>query len=183
MSLPNPPHKLARLLPTLFIAFHVVAITLWVLPLNRTLTRAVRKCIGPYFSLMGLQQEWSLFAPDPLVVNSYVDAHVALQNGEVRIWTFPQLETLDFKERYSKARYRKYAGWLYRNDFSYAWPDAARYVARQFQSSASRPRSVDLVRHWARIPPLTSDRDERDTVPEWRSNIFFVYQIPPDELK
>ena len=176
----GPLYRLVRLLPTLFIVFHVVAITLWVLPINASLTGLLRKWIGPYFSLVGLHQEWSLFAPDPIAANSYIDAQVVLQNGDMRIWSFPRLQGLDFKERYTKARYRKFEGWLYRRRFAYAWPDAARYVARQFKTSTVPPRTVNLVRHWARIPPIASGRD---TLPAWHSIVIFVYRIPPDELE
>jgi hypothetical protein len=177
---PEPPHRSGRLLLTLFIAFHLVSITLWVLPFNASLTGLLREWIGPYFSLMGLRQEWSLFSPNPIAANSYIDAQVVLQNGDLRIWTFPRLEGLKLTERYSKARYRKFAGWLYRRRFAYAWRDAARYVARQYNSSAMPPRTVKLIRHWAWIPPIDS---EDDTPPAWHSTVFFVYQIPPDDLE
>jgi len=177
---PGPLNRWARLLVTLFIAFHLASITLWVLPVNASLTGFLRKSIGPYFSLMGLRQEWSLFAPDPIASNSYVDAQVILENGDSRTWTFPQLEGLDFRERYSKARYRKFTGWLYRKNFEYAWPDTARYVASQFKGSSSAPRTVKLIRHWSRIPPITSGRD---IPPAWHSIVFFVYQIPPGDLE
>jgi hypothetical protein len=176
----GPLSRPAHPLPTLFIAFHIVFIALWVLPFNASLTGLLRKWIGPYFSLTGLRQEWSLFAPNPISVNSYIDAQVVLQNGDLRIWTFPRLDGLKFTERYSKARYRKFVGWLYRKNFAYAWRDAARYAARQFKGSATPPRTVKLIRHWARIPPITS---EDDVLPAWHSTVFFVYQIPPDDLK
>lgn len=169
--------RLKRRLTTLFIAFHLVAITLWVFPVNASLTGFLRKTVGPYFSLMGLRQEWSLFAPDPISANSYIDAQIVLENGDVRTWAFPRLESLDFAGRYSKARYRKYTGWLYRDGFAYAWPDAARYIARQFKRSAAPPRTVSLTRHWARILPITAGHY---TQPIWHSSIFFVYQVPPD---
>ena len=53
-----PASRTPRLVLTLFISFHIVFITLWVLPLNPSMTRVVRKWIGPYFSLVGLRQEW-----------------------------------------------------------------------------------------------------------------------------
>jgi hypothetical protein len=183
---------------TVFVAVHIVAITLWVIPVNDSLTRVVRKTVGPYFSLVGLQQEWSLFAPDPIAANSYVDAEVVLEDGEVRTWDFPRLESLDFKERYGKARYRKFAGWLYRRNYAYAWADAARYAARQFRGAGSAVRTVKLLRHWERIPPMTAasgltDDKKRSSVPlsrssvplspTWHSIVFFVYDVPPDEIK
>jgi hypothetical protein len=175
-----PVQRWGRALLTLFIAFHIVSIALWALPFNASLTSFLRKWIGPYFSLMGLRQEWSLFAPDPIAVNSYIDAQVVFQNGDLRNWTFPRMEGLTFTERYSKARYRKYVGWLYRKNFAYAWRDAAHYVERQFKGSATPPRTVKLIRHWAWIPPITF---EPDTPPVWHSNVFFVYRIPPEDLE
>jgi len=172
-------HRLVRPLLTLFIAFHVISIGLWALPINASLTGLLQKWIGPYFAIIGLRQEWSLFAPDPIAANSYVDAQVVLQNGDVRFWAFPRLAGLELQERYSKARYRKFEGWIYRKRFAYAWPDAARYVARQFKDSANPPRTVRLVRHWARIPAIAS----QDTAPAWQSTVFCIYQIQPDDLK
>ncbi|HLK68172.1 MAG TPA: DUF5819 family protein [Bryobacteraceae bacterium] len=172
--------KVGRRAAMAFIAFHAVAITLWVIPFNDTLTALVRRYVGPYFSLLGLHQEWSLFAPDPIATNSYVDAEVLLRNGEMRVWNLPKLEGLGFQERYSKARYRKFTNWLYRDSYSYAWPDAARYIARQFKSSPVRPLTVSLVRHWARIPAIDAGDD---TPPEWHRSVFFVYQIPEVDLE
>lgn len=172
----GPVRSFRRLLPTLFIAFHTVLIALWVFPVNSSFTDFLRRCIGPYFSLVGLNQEWSLFAPDPIEANSYVDAQVVFENGDVRNWSFPRLETLQFKDRYRKARYRKFTGWLYRRNFRYAWKDAARYVAAQFKGAEAPPRTVKLIRHWARIPPMNSEGDEP---PIWHRTVFFVYQIPP----
>jgi len=173
-------HKLTRPLVTLFILFHLVFIAVWALPLSNSLTHLPRKFISPYFSWLGLHQEWALFAPNPIAANSYVNAQVTLENGDLRTWDFPQLEKLGFKERYSKARYRKYVGWLYRRGFNYAWPDAARYIARQFKDSAIRPRTVKLIRHWALIPPITLADDSQ---PIWRSTVFFVYQVQPGDLQ
>lgn len=172
-------HRLTRQLLSLLIAFHIVAITLWVLPL-RSVTGFVQRWVGPYFSLIGLRQEWQLFAPDPIASNSYVDAQVVLDNGDLRAWTFPRLEDLGFGERYSRARYRKYEGWLYRKNFAYAWPDAARYISRQFNDSTNPPRTIRLIRHWAKIPPIAS---ASDSPPKWQSTVFFVYQIPPGGLE
>ena len=167
---------------TVFVAIHIVGIALWVFPVNASLTRIVRKGIGPYFSLVGLQQEWSLFAPDPITANSYVDGEVVLENGEVRTWSFPRLESMDFKERYGKARYRKFGGWLYRRNYAYAWADAARYAARQFRGADSPPRTVKLIRHWERMPSMSTG-GRAAAVQTWHSIVFFVYQIPPDETK
>jgi hypothetical protein len=128
---------------------------------------------------VGLRQEWSLFAPDPMVANSYVDAQVTLESGELQSWSFPQLEGLGFAERYSKARYRKYTGWLYRKPYRYAWHDAARYVARQFKDAASPPLTVQLIRHWSTIPPPGSPTE--DSPP--RTNVFYVYAVHPEDLQ
>ena len=166
-----------RRLTTLFIAFHLLAIALWVLPFRPPLPQ---RWIGPYFSLMGLSQDWSLFAPDPISANSFVDAQVVLQSGEVRTWSFPRLDVLDLPQRYSKARYRKYTGWLYREQFAYAWPDAARYVARQFKDSAAPARSVSLARHWARTLPINAGHYVQ---PVWHTQIFFTYPVEPGDLQ
>jgi hypothetical protein len=171
--------KIARPAATLFIAFHIIAIAFWVFPLNASLTRLVRRSIGPYFTFIGLRQEWSLFAPEPIAANSYVDAEVTFANGDRRNWSFPRLETLGFRERYSKASYRKYTGWLYRPAYKYAWPDAARYVARQFRYSISPPATVQLVRHWAGIPAIGS---AGETLPAWQNTVFFVYRVLPGDL-
>ena len=172
-------HPLRSILINAFLAFHLVALTLWVLPVNASLTAFLHRSIGPYFSLIGLSQEWSLFAPDPISSNSYVDAQVVLGNGESRTWNFPHLETLGFRGRYSKARYRKFTGWLFREHYAYAWPDTARYIARQFQSSPDPPRTVTLVHRWVRIPPITAGHFIE---PLWHSAVFFVYQVPPGDL-
>jgi len=173
-------NALVRQAVTVFVAFHIVAIALWALPVDPALTGLVQTVLGPYFSLVGLRQEWSLFAPDPMISNSYVDAQVTLGNGESQNWSFPQLDGLGLAKRYSKARYRKYTGWLYRKPYRYAWHDAARYIARQFKDAASPPLTVRLIRHWAAIPPPGSASEGS---PAWRSNVFYVYAVHPEDLQ
>jgi hypothetical protein len=165
-----------RLVVSVWIVLNVAVILLWVFPFGTPL----RQFIAPYLSVTGLRQNWSLFAPDPMSTNSYVDAEVVMENGDVRVWGFPQLQSMGFQERYGKARYRKFTGWLYRDEYSYAWRDTARYIARQFKDSAVPPQSVHLLRHWSRIPPINA-RHEAES--EWRNAVFFVYQIAPEDLQ
>ena len=164
-----------------FLAFQLVAIASWCLPINSLLNDRWKQAIGPYMRWSGLFQAWDMFAPDPVKLNSYVDAQVTFRDGTSRTWAFPRMDRLGLADRYFKERYRKFSTEYLRMDsFSALWPDAARYIARANFNRANPPVAVQLNRHWSEInPPTESGLGERGP---WREFTFFSYPVKPGDL-
>ena len=91
---------------SVFILFHLIAITCWAVPWNVSAVRELKELIRPYMAWSGLYQSWDMFAPNPKSIDSYIKAVVFTKNRHIKVWTFPRMEELGFAERYQKERYR-----------------------------------------------------------------------------
>ena len=175
-------HRARRWLVSAFLAFHLVAITCWGLPLNTNLFGKVKEAIAPYMLWSGLFQSWDMFAPDPSKVNAYIEAVVTLRDGQRRTWKCPRMQDLSLVQRYFKERYRKYGHERLRLDSSAPlWPDAARHIARMYANPANPPVTVQLVRYWKLVPPPSPNGIERQ--PPLSSYAYFTYLVGQDDLR
>ncbi|HXI42730.1 MAG TPA: hypothetical protein VNH83_22300 [Bryobacteraceae bacterium] len=165
-----------------FLLFHLLVIGSWSLPPSTRLDAFIRNAVAPYAWRSGLAQSWDMFAPNPLHANTYIEAEITYRNGQVRTWTFPQMQELGYAERYAKERYRKFANDRLRLDeYAVLWPDAARYIARLNGDASNPPRTVNLLRYWSLISPPPPPGEEEQT-PHWERHLFFTYTVKPGDL-
>ena len=163
------------------LAFHLVAITCWCLPLNSLLPGRIKEAVRPYMLWTGLFQAWDMFAPEPPRLNFYLEAEITYRDGQKRVWKFPRMQDLGLMERYSKERYRKFANEHLRVDESaLLWPDAARYVARLNNDPANPPVLVQLVRYWSDLAIRMPDGSF--TPERWSHFVFYRYPVGPGDL-
>ena len=177
-QLPSPKR---RILISAFLLFHLVAITFWCIPLDTALIQAFRGAIRPYILWSGLFQAWDMFAPNPMGLNTYLEAVITFRDGKTRTWTFPRMENLPIAQRYSKERYRKFAEYLRLDKFSALWPDCARSVARLNNDPGDPPVQVSLVRNWSEIPPEAADGSYHPGL--WFRYVFFHLPVQPSDLR
>lgn len=163
-----------------FLLFHILAISCWALPINNPLISQCRNLLRPYFLWSGLFQSWDMFSPTPKAANSYLEAIIIYKDRSTQLWTFPRMELLSLRERFFKERYRKYEESLQSNEHSDLWPDAARHIARLNNNNANPPQTVMLVARWSDIIPRTDDTYDRGP---WGVNVFFSYDVQPEDLK
>jgi len=130
----------------------------------------------------GLFQAWDMFAPDPLKLNSYIDAEVWFREGSARVWSFPKMHEIGYVDRYFKERYRKFSTEYLRMDsHSALWPDAARYIARLNRNSANPPTGVRLIRSWSEMKaPGPGGRYQPSP---WQHYTYFTYVVQPGDLE
>jgi hypothetical protein len=171
--------RIKRIAISAFVAFHLVAITCWAIPLDTPLTLAIRNAVRPYFLWSGLFQAWNAFAPAPKALNSYVDAIVIYKDGRTLTWKFPRMEQLSLFERYYRERYRKFVENLKEDSSVALWPDAARHIARLNNNKPSDPPEiVMLIRHWTDMAPGAGLSSQSPHV-----QIFYEYKVQPQDLK
>jgi hypothetical protein len=163
-----------------FLVFHILAISCWALPINNPLISQCRSLLRPYFLWSGLFQSWDMFSPTPKAANSYLEAIVIYKDRSTQLWSFPRMELLSLRERFIEERYRKYEENLQNNDNSDLWPDAARHIARLNNNGSNPPQKVMLVARWSDIIPRTDDTYDRGP---WGVNVFFSYDVQPEDLK
>src|SRR4030095_15430892 len=172
--------RLKYLVVNVFVAFHVVTIAFWCVPVNSPLIPLFRNLVRPYFIWSGLFQSWDMFAPIPKAANTYVEALVVYKDGSRKTWTFPRMEKLGITEKFFKERYRRLAENLLRDDTDALLPDAARYIARTNSNPDNHVRLVILIHKWSLIAP----RPDGSYVPEpWQQNVLLGYGVQPEDLQ
>jgi hypothetical protein len=163
-----------------FLIFHLIAIACWCAPSHALPFELVRAVVGPYFRFAGLFQTWDMFSPSPKRRNSYLEAMVVFSDGYSEYWTFPRVERMGYGERYAKERYRKFEEKLVEDQYADLWPDAARYVAREFRGGNRKPEIVMLILNWS---DLVQNPDGSFSDLPWQSDTFYHYRVEPEDLE
>ena len=164
---------------SVFILFHLVAITCVALPWNLPITGSIKDLVRPYMRWTGLYQTWDMFGPDPEKVNSYVKSVIVTQDHHMRVWSFPRMEELSFGKRYEKERYRKFLEVLPQTQFALLWPDVARHLARSLNGQADPSDKVMLIQFQSEIRPGVDDSH----APTPRPNVFYDDYLQPGDHK
>lgn len=100
---------------------------------------------GPVAETLGLNQDWSLFAPDPARRSAWLVAEVELADGTVRTWR-PPGNGEGLWSPYRGYRWRKWANSVIRHrDRSEMLPSAARFAAGQVAAADDRVEVVRLI--------------------------------------
>jgi hypothetical protein len=127
----------------------------------------------------GLFQSWDMFAPNPKSINSYVKAVVITENRHMKVWTFPRMEELSYRERYRKERYRKFEEALQDQRIDALLPDAATHIAWLLKSPGDLPYKVLLIQFRADIKPGADE----SAVPVPQPNVLYEGYVDPGDLK
>ena len=173
----NETETLRRGAISVFILFHLIAITCMALPAKFAALNTVKELVQPYMLWTGLFQTWDMFGPDPRATNSYVKAVVITQDHHMHVFAFPRMEELSFAERYRKERYRKFLDVLPEPQFAPLWPDVAKHVAMQFKSQNDPPDKVWLIEFQSEIHPGAAQE------PTPRPNVFYDDYVQPGDLR
>lgn len=156
-----------------FVAFHLLVISLFGLPINIFPFPLLRNLVAPYMRCVGLNEQWDTFAPNPKSAELYLKAVVVTLKENTRIYSFPRMEELSFSERYRKERYRKFTESVLCNDCSGLWPDIEREVARRSIDLTDPPDRVILLKFESPVDPKTgavgNDAQAKPTVLSERS--------------
>ena len=164
-----------------FILVHCVAIFSWAYPYPSALRKRTKTFFEPYLSVAGLRQNWSMFAPNPMSINLYVDADIKFKDGTRKIWSFPRVSKLGFFEKLFQERERKWTVDAVRLDeHSNTWPYLAKYVARTQWDDKNPPITVSLNRHWSNIAAPTSQfyQPLLSEYPATNHFSFYHYNVP-----
>ncbi len=141
-----------------FCVFHCLAIFLCEFPGSSQVRRVLADPVfRGYVRFFNLGQNWSMFAPEPASMNSYLRAEVKFKDGSVGFFDLPRVSKMGLAERFFKERYRKWAIDNVRtDDHKFYWPATARYVARSVhETTAGIPVEISLWRHWTLIKDPT----------------------------
>jgi hypothetical protein len=162
-----------------FILVHLVAITLWAVPYDLSFIVRARDLIQPYMRWTGLFQTWNMFAPNPILKNTYIKAVVITEHHHIHTWDYPRMDQLGFGERYRKERYRKFAENLLEDRNSLLLADVVKHIARFYNDPDDPPEKVILLKYETEIRPWISNGNEPAPPP----SVLYEDYIDPADLR
>lgn len=163
-----------------FVCFHILAISIFAIPIDFLPLRSLRNLLAPYIVCIGMTESWDMFAPDPKATDQFLKAIVFRASGQTEVYSFPRMEELSLWERYRKERYRKFTESLLCNECSGLWPDVEKAVARRENKPADPPIKVVLIKFESPIDPKAgSVGDDAVAQPTVLSEFF----IQPEDLR
>lgn len=168
-----------RIAINIFLIFHLAVILCWAIPSNSRLVTDLRPKIATYMVWSGLAQGWNLFAPNPLSLNTRVEAQIAYRDGNTSVWKVPLPQENGYAKRYTMERLHKLAFDSLLNDrFALLRPDAARYIARLNNTGNNPPVKVTLISYREQIADFGSTKPE-----PWKRTELIAYTVQPGDLK
>ncbi len=170
-----------RRLTNIFIPFHLLVMTVWLLPYNVPLVQTLVPPEGggwvrDYVVWTGFEQSWQMFSPDPDTRDLTITAQVTLRDGRVVSYLFPRMRDMTLGEKYRRERMRKYLEIA--NYKETLWPPMAVYAARRCNTiPGDPPVRVALIRTIRDVPPPGK------TPGPYTHEKFYQSVIAPQELR
>lgn len=187
-----------------FVAFHVLAITVWSLPrmsdIRQSATvpgkptdmslhgtqylldwndRNLRDSPIKYYLLStGFWQYWDMFAPNPASVDFWCDADIVYKDGSTRHYQYPRMAELSIPAKFPLERYRKYYERVNPDTASILWKPFAYRIALLNDDLKNPPVEVRLTRHWMVVLP-----PDQPEVTNYNTYRFSTIKIDPAELR
>ncbi len=138
----------------LFIAWHLFAVFIWLVPSNSAIVQLCVGTVRPYMTVTAFAQSWSMFSPNPDHLDVYLEARITYANGQTKLWEFPRMVHFSYAKKYEEERWRKMTEVVTHTGSHQLWPAMARYAARVNNSDPQNPPvKVELLEHSRTIPP------------------------------
>ncbi|MDX6511314.1 MAG: hypothetical protein QOE36_818 [Gaiellaceae bacterium] len=106
--------------------------------------------LGRVLEPLGLYEDWTVFAPNPVHQHFVFEAVVEDAGGATHVWTVPRRSALTAA---AGNRWELWANRVVRDDSSRLWRPAAQWVAHQERLAGHRPVRITLRRLYAELPP------------------------------
>ena len=127
----------------------------------------------PIVDVVGINQNWAVFAPDPRLQTLDFEARVTLSDESVRVWKIPAGGP--WVGAYRGYRWAKWVENVTVDaNRDRLWLATARWAARQFDEPHRHPVRVALVRRWYEVAP---PGQPEPVPPAWREYTYFVLNL------
>lgn len=138
----------------LFIAWHLFALFIWLVPGQSAIVQACVGTVRPYMTITAFAQSWSMFSPNPDHMDVFLESKITYANGSVKSWEFPRMAYMNYAKKYEEERWRKMTEVVTHGGNHELWPSLARYAARVNNPDPQNPPvKVELIQHSRIIPP------------------------------
>ncbi len=146
--------------------------------------RYFRKSTHPIEVMLGIDQSWRMFCPNPRDFNFHPYTVITFEDGSTAYYEFPRPDQMNQLEALLRERLRKHF-WdiLPWDDYKVFRPTIGRYIARSFYNPNNQPVRVSFCFNridLGRIPKIVP-RDHLS--PGTSRHIYFVYQVSPEDFK
>jgi hypothetical protein len=165
-----------RIAISVFVAVTLAALIVWNLP-GSQLKSDLLPAAKPYLIGAGLDQDWSIFAPDPRRQVLEFEARLTYADGVTTTWRIPSLDRVI--GAYRTYRWRKWVEHVRADATSELWRPAAIFVARHHRRDGKLPLRVTLVRRWYDVLPPGHGGGH----PPWNEYVFYTLAITPSVLR
>ncbi|WP_413580564.1 hypothetical protein [Bdellovibrio sp. HCB288] len=131
---------------SVFIAFNLMIIMTASFPDRSELGRLILRNFGYYIDVVGLEQPWSMFAPNPMSLNSYIEVEILFKDKSIEKWSLPRpTQMAGASKVIGGDRYRKFTQeYLMPDKNEEIWFDVARYVTRNVNQIESQGRKREI---------------------------------------
>jgi hypothetical protein len=119
--------------------------------------------------VLGFEQAWGVFAPDPRPTSLKLEARVTFADGSHATWHMPHGDPV-----VSNLRYYRWRKWLERvraDDYKDIWEPTARWIATLYDDRASPVTQVQLIRSF-------HDNSILDPQPPFQSFVYYTLDLP-----
>lgn len=140
------------------------------LPSRSALADEVGPSANYLVRLLGVEQQWGVFAPDPRSTSIKIEGRVTFADGSTAVWHLPQGARIGANLRYY--RWRKWLERVRSDDFRILWEPTAAWIASEYDDGPSPVARVQLVRS-SRDNALVGEQ------PPYEETVYFTY-VPED---
>jgi hypothetical protein len=131
-----------RVLVSVFVTLTVGAMVVWNLPGSKLRTEAMGFA-EPYITATGLDQNWSVFAPNPTRDSFRLSAYITYSDGTRGTWAPPSGSAAI--GTYWDFRWGKWAEWTLLQSHTDLCPGTATFIANREGEAGRHPVRIDLV--------------------------------------
>lgn len=165
-------HVAGRAVLSAFFVVFLVSVVAWNLP-DSGLKTAALPAVRPFVETVGLDQNWSVFAPNPRRLTLDLSARIEFADGTSTTWHLP-LHANPILAPYRTYRWQKWMEHVRSDDSSGLWDPAAAWLAHVHADEGDVMR-VTLIRHWYDTPAPGASGER----PEWNDYEYHVYEVGP----
>lgn len=132
------------------------------------LDRAIEAPADKAVRVLGIEQSWAVFAPDPRTTSLRLEARVTFADGSTTTWTVPT-----GPRGGANLRYYRWRKWLERaraDAYRSIWRPTAEWIASIHEGGPSPVSRVELVRHF-RENVISGDPEP------WQQSTYFTLDL------
>lgn len=168
--------QIGRAVITGVIIFILASLVAANIPQTSYLQRKLNSIVRPVRDSVGLDQTWSVFAPEPRRQSFALDAQIKYTDGTAETWTVPTGDP--FIAEYRTYHWQKWSEYARADDTQLLWEPLAVWLARTHNNPTRHPVSVTLTRRWYDLNPPGSHPSRGP----WNEYTYFSIDVTPSLL-